>query len=271
MNPPTRTALVTGATGTLGHEIADRLAGDGAHVVVHARTRDEGEDAIDQLVKDGADPLRLDLAVADFARLTEVVALGHELTARYPQLDLLVNNAALAADARRTVTEDGHELTFQVNYLAHYALTRLLWPALTAAGPARVVNVSSTLHRVGHLHWGDVALSARYTPVAAYAQSKLALTMFTKALASRGNDAVTAVSTHPGLVASPLMRAIYGPVGGPAADAAHAVLRLAEPQTEIASGDYYEALRRAPAARLVHDRRAVERLWRLSARMVGMG
>jgi NAD(P)-dependent dehydrogenase (short-subunit alcohol dehydrogenase family) len=265
----TRTALVTGATEGIGHEVARQLAAEGAHVILHARTPDEGSDAVDRLVKGGADPLYLDLVVADFARMAEVAALGREVARRYPRLDLLVNNAALAAGARRTVTEDGHEVTFQVNYLAHYVLTRLLWEPLTATGTARVVNVSSSMHRLGHLHWSDPALSGSYAPVAAYAQAKLALTMFGKGLAEHGKGELTAVSVHPGLTDTKLMPVLYGRFGNPVADGARPVLHLASPKVGVGSGDYYEGIMRAPAARLVNDRKSVERLWRLSSRLAG--
>jgi NAD(P)-dependent dehydrogenase (short-subunit alcohol dehydrogenase family) len=265
----TRTALVTGATEGIGHEVARRLAAEGARVILHARTHDEGCDAVDRLVKGGADPLYLDLVVADYARLAEVTTMGREVARRYPRLDLLVNNAALVAGARRMVTEDGHELTFQVDYLAHYLLTRLLWEPLTATGTARVVNLSSSMHRLGHLHWSDPAMTGGYAPVAAYAQAKLALTMFGKALADRGTGLLTAVNVHPGLIATTLMLGVYGRTGGPVADGARPVLYLSAPQVDVVSGGYYEGMLRAPAARLVNDRKAVERLWRLSARLAG--
>jgi NAD(P)-dependent dehydrogenase (short-subunit alcohol dehydrogenase family) len=71
-----------------------------------------------RLVKDGAEPLRLHLVVADFSHVDEVADLADMLTLSLPALDVLVNNAAVAGPERRTYTGDGHELTFQVNYLA---------------------------------------------------------------------------------------------------------------------------------------------------------
>ncbi len=125
------------------------------------------------------------------------------------------------------------------------------------------------MHRLGHLHWSDPALAGGYAPVAAYAQAKLALTMFGRALAEHGEGEMVAVSVHPGLTVTKLMPLVYGRFGSPVADGARSVMRLASPTVQVGSGDYYEGVLRAPAARLVNDRKSVQRLWRLSSRLAG--
>jgi len=142
--------LVTGATDGIGYATARQLVDDGATVYLHARDQHSGEDAMTRLVKDGAEPLRLHLVVADFTRLDEVADLAEKLTATLPALDVLVNNAATAAPERRTYSEDGHEVTFQVNYLAPYLLTEKLLSRIASAR-GRVVNVSSVMHRGGNV------------------------------------------------------------------------------------------------------------------------
>src|SRR6185369_7862482 len=99
------------------------LVGAGATVIVHGPTIRSAEDAVIRLVKGGADPARLDLAAADFSRLSEVADMARRLSARYDRIDVLINNAGIAGPARRIVTVDGNELTFQVNYLAPCLLT----------------------------------------------------------------------------------------------------------------------------------------------------
>jgi NAD(P)-dependent dehydrogenase (short-subunit alcohol dehydrogenase family) len=140
--------LVTGATDGIGYETARRFVDDGADVYLHAPDQDSGETALARMVKDGAEPLRLHLVVADFTRLGEVIELADTLTATLPALDVLVNNAAVAGPERRTYTDDGHEVTFQVNYLAPYVLTTKLVSRLATAR-GRVVKVSSDTHRGG--------------------------------------------------------------------------------------------------------------------------
>ncbi|WHT22596.1 SDR family NAD(P)-dependent oxidoreductase [Crossiella sp. CA-258035] len=258
--------LVTGGSDGIGFETAHRLLAAGATVILHARTAELAELATERLVEAGAEPLRLHQAVADFTRLGEVTEMAAQLLARYPRLDALVNNAATAGPPHRLLTEDGHEVTFQVNYLAAYLLTRSLEPLLAKASRGRVVNLSSSLHRGGNLNFADLDRARRYTRGAVYAQSKLALTVFTTALTEAGRPAV---SVHPGIINTSLLKH-YSYRGRPAADGAEPVAHLASPHTAVLDGGYYEGRVPAKPAPVVGDRRAALRLWKVSARLTGV-
>jgi NAD(P)-dependent dehydrogenase (short-subunit alcohol dehydrogenase family) len=264
-----RVALITGATHGIGYQVARALAASGANVIVHARTRDEGHQTIVRLIQDGIDPLTLQAVVGDFGRLDDVRALAGRVTGAHSRIDLLVNNAATVGGFRRRMSGDGHEVTLQVNYLAHYLLTRLLWRPLCNAPRGRVVNLSSAVHRDGHLNWDDLDKEGCYAPTAAYAQSKLAFTMLTQALAAQSPGTASAVSVHPGVIATGTMQAVYGRYGAPVGDGAEAVLRLCDADSEIHNGGYYEGGMLATPAALVHDPASVDRLWRLSAGLTG--
>ncbi len=257
--------LITGATDGIGYATARRFVDDGATVYLHAPDPDSGEKAVTRLVKDGAEPLRLNLVVADFTRLQEVASLADRLAVTLPALDVLVNNAAVAAPEGRTYTADGHELTFQVNYLAPYLLTTKLVPRLASVG-GRVVNVSSLRHTGGNINWKNPA-GDQYWPLAAYAQSKLALTMYTKSLAEAGGDSFIALSVHPGVFQTRLLR-MYGRVGRPAGEAAPIVTTLGSRTYPMVDGGYYHGLSLAKAAALVENPRARSRLEKLSAHLV---
>ncbi|MGY0237160.1 SDR family NAD(P)-dependent oxidoreductase [Longispora urticae] len=267
--PVSPTALVTGSSDGIGYDTARRLAVGGWNVIVHAPTADAAEEAVMRLVRDGADPLRLEFVVADFSRLDDVVAMAAQILATHSRIDALVNNAAIAGRESRTVTGDGNELTFQVNYLAPYLLTRLLSGALNAARAGRVVNVSSALHVTGNLDWADLNRSHRYAPVAAYAQSKLALSMFTVGLAGHEANRLTAVSVHPGVVDTRLLP-LYSRVGAPVGDAGTVLAQLASPETDVVNGAYYEGLSPRRPAGLAENLRAVSRLWKISGRLTGL-
>ncbi|HTY30394.1 SDR family NAD(P)-dependent oxidoreductase [Mycobacterium sp.] len=259
------TVLVTGATDGIGYATARRFVDEGATLYLHAPDLDSGEEAMTRLVKDGAEPLRLNLVVADFTRLDEVAGLADRLAATLPALDVLVNNAAVAAPEGRTYTQDGLELTFQVNYLAPYLLTTRLVPLLAAAG-GRVVNVSSATHAGGNIKWHNLA-GEQYWPLAAYAQSKLALTMYSRWLAEAGGASFTALSVHPGVFRTGLLR-MYGRVGRPADEAAPILTTLGSPTHPTVDGGYYDGLRLTKAAALVENPRARSRLEKLSAHLV---
>ncbi|MEU4097305.1 SDR family NAD(P)-dependent oxidoreductase [Streptomyces sp. NPDC026673] len=261
---PPRTALVTGATSGIGWETARLLAERGCTVIVHGPDTESAHHAVERLVAAGVDRARLRLAVADFSRLSEVRELAAEVRGLHPALDILVNNAAVAAPERHTITGDGHELSLQVNFLAAYLLTRELAGPLSARPGARVINVSSAMHRTASISWSDLNRARRYSRHAAYAQSQLALTVFARAAAPAG---ATAVSVHPGVCETPLL-ALYGHEGEPAADGAARVVRLCEPGTELVPGGYYDRTALSPVAPVAAEDRTVRRLCKVADLLV---
>lgn len=264
--PENRVILVTGSTDGIGYETARLLAAGDATVVVHARNEEEGSTACQRLVNSGVDPRRLDPAVADFADLRQVADLATAVADAYPRLDVLVNNAGIGGAHHRVVTKDGHEQTFQVNYLAPYLLTRLLEDRLAGSPVGRVVNVSSSLHRGGRINWTDPSWKRRYNRGAAYAQSKLALTMFTAALTELAPRIREAVSVHPGIIATGMLPH-YSYRGRPVSDGAEVVARLADPDAKVLNGCFYDGRLPAKAASAAVEPEAVGKLWRVSERL----
>jgi NAD(P)-dependent dehydrogenase (short-subunit alcohol dehydrogenase family) len=192
--------LVTGATDGLGRGVAERLAAGGATVLVHGRDDARG-DATIRDIRDATGNERLRWYHADLASLADVRALAERVAAEEPRLDVLINNAGigttLPGDGARQVSADRYELRFQVNYLAHYLLTRLLLPVLERSAPARIVNVSSAGQ--APIDFDDVMLERHYEGYLAYCRSKLAQIMFTVDLAAELADrGVTANALHPG-------------------------------------------------------------------------
>ncbi|WP_030842288.1 SDR family NAD(P)-dependent oxidoreductase [Streptomyces sp. NRRL F-4474] len=258
-----RTVLVTGATSGIGYETARQLAERGATVLLHGRTPDETQAAADRLITTaGINGSSLRPFAADFAHLDEVESLAYSVVREHPRIDVLVNNAAIAAPERHTVTADGNEIAFQVNFLSHYLLTTLLEPALTSDPGGRVVNVSSSLHRTATIMWNDPQRLRRYSRLAAYAQSQLALTVFA------ADPRVTAVSVNPGICDTGLLP-LYGNEGAPASEGARHVARLCDPATEIVNGAYYDRSEHATPAAAATDDRTVKRLNKLADLLVG--
>ena len=265
------TALVTGSTSGIGHEAARRLSAEGATVILHGPTQEEVASARERLVAAGAPQERIETEVADFRDLPSVMALASRVAARHPCLDLLVNNAAVGGGESRVVTGDGHELVFQVNYLAPYLLTRMLWAPLCAAEAGRVVNVSSVLHRSANFDWSDLEGARRYSRTAAYARSKQLLTMFSRGAASAAaaaGERLVSVSVHPGVADTGLL-SLYARAGAPVEQAAQALVQLCDPKNPVRSGAFYDGAIEAPAAPLADNEKAVARLWKATAKAVG--
>jgi NAD(P)-dependent dehydrogenase (short-subunit alcohol dehydrogenase family) len=202
-------AIVTGANSGLGLRTAVRLAEHGAEVVLACRSLDRGRAAMAALLSEvptaSAELRELDLA--DLASVRRFVAVWADR-----RLDLLVNNAGVMATPRR-VTVDGFELQLATNHLGHFALTGLLLPILMrgslAGGPARVVTLSSFVHRIGRLHVNDLMREHGYSPWKAYGQSKLANLLFMRELQRRADDAavrLASLAAHPGYAATNLQQ-----------------------------------------------------------------
>ena len=191
--------------------------------------------------------------VADFTRLADVVSLADQLARELPALDLLINSAAILAPERRTYTDNGHEIAFQVNYLAAYLLTTALTDRI-AKVRGRVLSVTSAVHLGGDVGWNDLDRARQYSALAVYAQSKLALTVFTRSFAEANSGQLTAISVH---------------IGQTDPDAVTTLVTLGAPGTTVVNGGYYEGCQPARAAALVDNARARTRLATLTERLIG--
>ncbi len=201
--------VVTGATGGIGRWIALGLARAGHTVVLMGRDRGRGDAAL-AFVMAGMPSARAELMIADLSSVAATRHAAMMIDARYPEIDVLVNNAGTFR-TRRELTEEGHERVVATNHLAPFVLTRALVPALRAAaaraGSARIVNVGSSTSDRASIDPDDLEGSRRWGMVRAYSQSKLALMMATFGWASRlGGTGVVANVVHPGTVATRLVR-----------------------------------------------------------------
>jgi NAD(P)-dependent dehydrogenase (short-subunit alcohol dehydrogenase family) len=265
------TILVTGATDGLGKALAARLAGEGATVLVHARTRERGEQALADLAPAGGD-VRLHLA--DLASLADVRGLAGDIRNAHERLDVLVNNAGIGSTVpgggARMESADGYELRFAVNYLAGFLLASLLRDLLVASAPARIVNVASAGQMP--IDFDDVMLERSYDGTRAYCQSKLAQVMHAFDLAEElAGDGVTATALHPATYMP--NKIVVGAGITPAStlqQGLEATWRLvADPQLDGVTGEYFNGTRRARADAQAYDRGARGRLRELSERLVG--
>ena len=181
-----------------------------------------------------------------------------------------MNNAGIGATGGREVSDDGNELRIAVNYLAPYLLTRLLEPLLLRSAPSRVVNVASAGQAA--IDFDDVMLERGYSGAQAYAQSKLALVMFTFDLAGELEDrGVTVNSLHPGTYMATKMVLEAGVTPVDSLDSGvEATMRLVtDPELDGVTGRYFDRLREARAHPAAYDETGRSLLRARSAELAG--
>jgi len=260
--------LISGSTSGLGREVAYRMGARGAHVIVHGRNRERGMEVVNT-INQGPGTARF--YAADFASFAQVRSLVDAILADYDRLDVLVNNAGIgSAPLERVLSDDGHELRFQVNYLSPFLLTHMLLPLIEASAPARIVNVSSLAQRP--IDWDDVMIEKDFTGGRAYGQSKLAQIGHTFDLHEElaGKD-IMVNALHP---------ATYMPTGmvqrlgvtprATIAEGADAVMNLIV-SDDIVGGQFFNQLRPQRAHEQAYDMESRRKLRELSRQLTGIG
>jgi NAD(P)-dependent dehydrogenase (short-subunit alcohol dehydrogenase family) len=267
------TILVTGATDGLGRGVAERLAAEGARLLLHGRdaarlaaTREEISRAT------GND--RLSTHRADLASLEEVGALADEIERTADALHVLINNAGIGSgrpDATtRQESRDGHELRLAVNHLAGFLLSLRLLGLLRRSAPARIVNVASLGQ--APIDFEDPMLERGYDGFRAYSQSKLAQITTGFELASRlPADEVTVNSLHPAtFMPTKIVLQEAGRSIDTLEEGVDATVRLAiAPELEGVTGRFYDRQREARADDQAYDPQARLQLWELSRELTG--
>jgi NAD(P)-dependent dehydrogenase (short-subunit alcohol dehydrogenase family) len=284
---------VTGANSGIGWETALELARAGAEVILTARTRAKGEDAVDRIRRE-LPQATVRFELLDLASQRSVRAFAAKVNGG-AKLDLLVNNAGVMRIPRRQVTEDGFEMQLGTNYFGPFALTVLLLPALQRASSPRVTTVSSGAANMGlkKINFDDLQWEKSYRPWKAYCQSKLADLMLMLELARRSKASgirLVSNAAHPGYARTNLQTS--GP-GRPQSmmeraitpfmshDAAHGALPTLRAATSLdaSSGTYFAPERlfnlkgdpipvKLPKPAL--DEAAARRLWEVSERLTGV-
>ena len=220
----------------------------------------------------------------DFAVLDDVRTVAATVLSRHDRLDVLVNNAGTITPRFR-LSKEGYELTVAVNHLAPFLLTNLLLDRLRASAPSRIITVASRAHRGARLDLdgpGGLTGPVDWQPLRAYGRSKLCNILFTRALARRlEGSGVVAACLHPGVVATAIgdhagavsgfvWRQIKPLLISPERGARTSLFLATVADPAPFHGGYVigTRLRRPDPAAL--DDELAERLWRESARLVGL-
>ena len=232
-----KTVLITGSTDGIGLEAAKRLARLGHSVLLHGRNPSKLETRVAE-VSALAGGGRVESYTADLSNLSEVEALATAVAGRHSRLDVLINNAGVFATSD-PITRDGLDVRFVVNTIAPYLLTQELLPLFGTAG--RVVNLSSAAQ--APVDPNAVAGLVELPDGPAYAQSKLALTMWSRNLAlSLEHRGPAIIAVNPGsMLGTKMVRQAYGVAGADIGVGADVLCRAAlSDEFADASGRYYD-------------------------------
>jgi NAD(P)-dependent dehydrogenase (short-subunit alcohol dehydrogenase family) len=290
-----KTIVVTGTSAGLGYEAARVLAGAGAEVVMVARNPAKNEEAAAR-IKAGQPDAKLKLYTMNLGEMASVRRVAAEILAAHPEIHALINNAGIMGGPY-VVTSDGLELHWATNHIGPFLLTNLLYPALKAAAPSRIVILSSAGHRMPGFDLDDLNFKKRdYDYSLAYCQSKRANVLHAVALTRRlAGTGVTANAVHPGAIRTEVFRdltedhvqgafawsaASGSPEKSPTQGAATEIWAAVSPDLDGVSGVYLEDCHIAEhipsddygAAGVIDealDPETAERLWDVSEEIVG--
>ena len=275
-----KVCLVTGGTSGIGKETARELARLGASVVIVGRNIDRAITAVSEIQKDTGNNL-IEFIIADLSSQASIHNLAGKFLASYTKLDVLINNAGKIFLSRQT-SVDGIEMTFALNHLSYFLLTRLLIESLLLASPSRIVNVSSTAHHNTIIDFNDIECRRRYLlGIKAYRSSKLCNVLFTYELARRlKGTGVTANALHPGVVSTNLLsdNGFWGPIltyllklrGISSNQGANTSVYLAtSPTVTEETGKYFYNCEPIASSDLSYDCLTSDKLWTLSSNLTG--
>ena len=232
-----KTILITGSTDGIGLETARMLVPLGHKVLLHGRNPEKIKKVTEALLKfrDGG---RVESYISDLSRMADVEALAKAVTEKHAKLDVLINNAGIFK-VPNPKTSDGLDFRFAVNTIAPYLLTRRLLQIIDKSG--RVINVSSAAQ--ASVDPAALAGQVQLSDMAAYSQSKLALTMWSCAIAnSLGDDGPQIIAVNPAsMLGSKMVKQVFGVAGKDLRIGAEILCRLSlSDEFATASGQYFD-------------------------------
>ena len=237
MSTKQKTILITGSTDGIGLETARMLVSLGHNVLLHGRSMAKLE-KVAKTFSAPQDGGRVGSYVADLSRMAEVEALAKAVAEKHAKIDVLINNAGVYGVAE-PVSQDGLDTRFAVNTIAPYLLTKRLLPLIESSG--RVINLSSAAQ--APVDPEALAGRVKLPDGTAYAQSKLAITMWSRSMAlSLKDDGPAIIAVNPrSMLGSKMVKQAYGVAGGDLGIGAEILCRAAlSDEFAAASGHYFD-------------------------------
>jgi len=261
-----KTSLVTGANSGLGFAVAKQLAAQGADTILVCRNREKGENALLEIKRE-LPKVSVKLVICDLASLGSVQSLTMEIQEKYSKLDILYNNAAVMKQ-KRTLTGDGFEMMFQVNYLAPFALMNAFLPLLKKSAAPYIINNGRPSDKL-RLEMDDLQFSKNYSMYNSFFKTKLCLLFASLELSRRKvSEGIAVTMIDPGPFKSDLVRDM--PIMGwlknifsaPVEKAAENLLYHITPgEAKDKNGKVFKEREEAPLTDYWNDKTISEKLW----------
>ena len=263
-----KTILITGSTDGIGYKAAVDLINLGYEVIIHGRSPKRSQSICEKIMFETGTK-NIEAITGDLSSITQIKELIDDIKKNYTRIDVLINNAGVLSP-NRVITEDGFELTLQVNYLAPFLLTNSILDILKDNQPSRIINVVSEVHS-SHLDLNDLQSSEGYTSVKAYALSKTCLIMYTYLLAEHLRDFnITVNCLHPGVIKTKLLHPSLVNIGGPVEVGAKTLVYAAtSPELENTSGKYLRDNKIRNSKEVTNDKRLQKLLWEKTTELLG--
>jgi len=232
----TKTILITGSTDGIGFAAAQTLAEGGHRVLLHGRNSVKLAQK-SAAIKAGSPAGTVETFLCDLTRMSEVKQLAADVSAAHPRLDVLINNAGILKTPN-PVTAQGHDVRFLVNTFAPYLLAQTLLPVIPKSG--RIINLSSAAQNP--IDFDAMAGRTRQADMEAYAQSKLAITIWSRHMAQQIPDGPLVVSVNPAsLIGTKMVKEGFGIEGKDISIGADILVEAALGESfEGRSGEYFD-------------------------------
>jgi NAD(P)-dependent dehydrogenase (short-subunit alcohol dehydrogenase family) len=258
-----KTVLLTGSTDGIGLQTAKELSKKQYDLIIHGRNPEKVGTVIQELKKH-TDCNNIYGVVADFSNLTEVSNMAKEIAKQHKKIDILINNAGIYSSDYR-ITNDGFEITYQVNHLAPVLLTLKLLDNVKRSDLRRIVNVVSMAH-ASNIDLNEIRKGIKHSGYEAYAISKLCNILFTKKLAAITRpDNVTVNCLHPGVINTKLLKEGWGGFGADVKKGADNILYVAESdEVKDISGAYFMDKKPMAPAQIAFDEKIQDELWKIN-------
>ncbi|XP_065584143.1 dehydrogenase/reductase SDR family member on chromosome X-like isoform X2 [Artemia franciscana] len=279
-------AIVTGGNRGIGLETVKRLVEHGLKVIVGCRDGKSRDILKENLKEKNVPEEKVEWIELDTGNMKSVRQFAAKILEKNVPISILVNNAGVMF-VPHSLTSDGFEQHFAVNYLGHFLLTHLLLPKMIESGKpgraARIVNISSSAHKVGCIELDDLQLQKVYTAPIGYGQSKLAQVLFTfylNKLISLRQGNVNVYAVHPGFIKTNLYdQAWYARFmvltsnfmfKTPEQGAERSIYCALSPDAESLSGHYFENCKSTRALEIAYNEELQKNLFDKSCELLGI-